>query len=273
MNQSGKIILSLTLLLLFSSAVILTAVNPKKVTSIVSKAKTTVKSTTSTSTSSTSSSSSNTAEGLKEALTTGVTNAVLKLNKENGYFGDAALKIALPKEADPIVKNIKLVPGGQKLLDNVVLRLNRAAEDAAGEAKPIFVSAIKNMTITDATSILFGSDKTGATNYLKKNTNTQLTATFKPKIETSLDKKLVGNLSTTESWNTLTTSYNKVAQSFVGKSSGLTPVNSDLGAYVTEQALNGMFITVGNEEKKIRENPAARVTSLLQSVFGALDKK
>lgn len=218
-------------------------------------------------------SSVTTAEGLKEALSVGVTNAVLALNKENGYFGNAALKILLPKEAAPIVNNIGLIPGGQSMLDDVVLRMNRAAEDAAGEAKPIFINAIKNLTIADATSILFGSSKTGATDYLRKGTYNDLTTAFAPKINASLDKKLVGTMSTTDSWNVLITAYNKVAKSFVGRAAKMTPVNPNLGAYVTEQALNGLFITVGNEEAQIRENPAARVSSVLQSVFGALDKK
>jgi hypothetical protein len=213
------------------------------------------------------------ASGLKEALLVGITNAVTGLNKENGYFGNEALKILLPKEASPIVDNIKLVPGGQNLLNEVVLRLNRAAEDAAGEAKPIFVNAITNMSFADATSILFGSDKAGATNYLRKSTTTQLTAAFQPKIDASLNKKLVGNISTNESWNSLTTAYNKVANSLVGKAASLKPVNTNLGGYVTEQALNGMFTTMGSEEKSIRENPAARVNTVLQKVFGQLDKK
>jgi len=218
-------------------------------------------------------SNSSAASGLKEALVTGVTNAVLSLNKENGYFGNSLLKILLPKEADPLVNNIKLIPGGQSLLDDVVLRLNRAAEDAAGEAKPIFVNAITGMSITDATSILFGSDKTGATNYLKKSTSSQLTAAYQPKVEASLNKNLVGTMSTTDAWAKLTKAYNKVANSLVGSAYNLAPVNTNLSGYVTEQALNGLFTTVGNEEMKIRENPAARVTSVLQSVFGLLDKK
>jgi hypothetical protein len=213
------------------------------------------------------------ASGLKEALTVGITNAVLALNKENGYFGNEALKILLPKEADPMINNIKMVPGGQSLLNDVIVRLNRAAEDAAGEAKPIFVNAITSMSIADATSILFGSSKTGATDYLQKSTSSQLTAAYKPKVDASLNKDLVGTMSTTESWTKLTQAYNKIAKSFVGAAAGLTTVNSDLSGYVTEQALNGLFVTVGNEEKKIRENPTARVSSVLQSVFSVLDKK
>ena len=212
------------------------------------------------------------ADGLKEALSVGLSKSVNALSQPNGYFSDAALKILLPKEASLIVDNIKLVPGGQKMVDDVVLRLNRAAEDAAVEAKPIVVSAIKNMTFTDATSILFGND-TAATQYLRKTTYSQLLTAFQPKIENSLNKDLVGTISTTESWKTLTSAFNKVANSLVGKTYGLKPVSTNLSGYVTQQALNGLFLKVGNEEKNIRENPAARVTTLLQKVFGQLKTK
>ncbi|MEI7677531.1 MAG: DUF4197 domain-containing protein, partial [Bacteroidales bacterium] len=199
-------------------------------------------------------------------------NTVTTLNKQNGYFSNQALKILLPDDAKMIADNIRYIPGGDKMLSEVVLRLNRAAEDAAVEAKPIFVNAIRNMSITDATGILFGG-KNAATNYLKQATFTQLTAAFTPKIEASLDKKLIGNISTTQSWNTLTTAYNKVANSIIGQTASLKPVNSNLSAYVTQHALNGMFVSLGNEEKLIRENPTARINPLLKKVFGQLDKK
>jgi len=181
------------------------------------------------------------ASGLKEALTVGIANTVTTLNKQNGYFSNQALKILLPDDAKMIADNIRYIPGGDKMLSEVVLRLNRAAEDAAVEAKPIFVNAIRNMSITDATGILFGG-KNAATNYLKQATFTQLTAAFTPKIEASLDKKLIGNISTTQSWNTLTTAYNKVANSIIGQTASL-------------------------------ENPTARINPLLKKVFGQLDKK
>lgn len=212
------------------------------------------------------------ASGLKEALTVGIANSVSTLNKQNGYFGNQALKIWLPDDAKMLVDNIKYVPGGEKMLNEVVLRLNRAAEDAAVEAKPIFVGAIRNMSIADATGILFGN-KNAATTYLRQNTYHQLTAAFQPKISASLDKKLVGNISTTQSWNTLTTAYNKVANSIIGQTANLKPVNSNLAGYVTERALDGMFTSLANEEKQIRENPSARVNALLKRVFGQLDKK
>ncbi len=210
--------------------------------------------------------------GLKEALAVGIGNAVVSLNKENGYFANQALKIVLPKEASTIVDNIKLIPGGQQMVNDVVLRLNRAAEDAAAEAKPIFSNAIKSMTIADATNILFGN-KDAATAYFKKNTYNQLVAAYSPKINTSLNKNIVGGISAANSWNTLANAYNTVAKSAVGKVANLTPVNEDLGQYVTQKALDGLFLTLANEEAKIRENPAARVNELLKKVFGQLDKK
>ncbi|MDD2797737.1 MAG: DUF4197 domain-containing protein [Bacteroidales bacterium] len=212
------------------------------------------------------------ASGLKEALSVGIANTVTALNKQNGYYSNQALKIFLPNDAKMIVDNIKYVPGGEKMLNDVVLRLNRAAEDAAVEAKPIFVNAIRNMTIADATGILFGN-KNAATTYLKQNTYSQLTAAFQPKIAASLDKKLIGNISTTQSWSTLTTAYNKVANSIIGQTASLKPVNSNLSGYVTERALDGMFLSLANEEKQIRDNPSARVNALLKKVFGQLDKK
>lgn len=212
------------------------------------------------------------AAGLKEALSVGATKAVNALNQDNGYYSNAALKILLPKEASAIVDNIRLIPGGQTMINDVVLRLNRAAEDAASEAKPIFVKSITSMTIKDATGILFGKD-TAATNYLRKTTFSQLTTAFQPKIKTSLSKDLVGNISTIESWETLTSAYNEVAKSMIGQAARLKPVQTDLSAYVTQQALNGLFVQIGAEEKNIRENPAARVTIILQKVFGQLDPK
>ena len=215
--------------------------------------------------------SSTDALGLKEALRVGVSNGVSTLGN-NGFMTDAALRILLPPEAQPIVDNLKLIPGGQNLMNDVVQRLNSAASDAVVEAKPIFVNAITGMTISDATGILFGAND-AATNYLKKSTSTQLLAAFAPKVNASLDKKLIGNLSTNDSWRALTSAFNTVANSVVGKVANLKPVESDLGSYVTQRALDGLFAKVAAEEKQIRTNPAARVNDLLKNVFGQLDKK
>ncbi len=210
------------------------------------------------------------AEGLKEALTVGITNAVKLVNQPDGYFGDAMLKIVLPAEASIITDNIKLIPGGETLINDVVLRLNRAAEDAAAKATPIFVAAIKRMTFQDATAILFGQS-TAATQYLKTNTSTLLINAYKPVIAASLDKELVGGISANTAWSSLTTAYNKVASSTAGALYGLKPVTTDLGTYATNKALDGLFLKVGQEEANIRTNVAARVTPILKQVFAKTD--
>jgi hypothetical protein len=206
--------------------------------------------------------------GLKQALQIGSDSSVNRLSKLDGYFGDAMIKILLPPEANTITQNLSKLPGGENLVNEVILRINRAAEDAAKEATPIFFSAITNMTIPDGIAILKGSE-TAATNYLKNNTSQQLFQLYQPKIKTSLEKKLIGNISTADSWNKLTTEWNKVANSVVGLLAGLKPVNVKLDDYLTQKGLDGMFLKIGEEEKKIRTDTKARVTDLLKRVFGA----
>ncbi len=208
--------------------------------------------------------------GLKEALIVGTNSAVETLGVTNGYYGDEAVKILLPPEAGAIIENIGKIPGGQALVDDVLLRINRAAEDAVSEAAPIFVNSIKSMTINDAVGILKGEDD-AATQYLHQTTYDQLFNLYSPKIEASLDKKLVGNVSTSQSWNALVGRWNEMARSVVGQVAGLKPVNVDLEDYLTEKALDGLFLKIENEEQRIRENPAARVTELLKRVFGSVD--
>jgi hypothetical protein len=208
--------------------------------------------------------------GLKEALIVGTNKSVDILGVIDGYYGDEMVKILLPPEADIIVNNIGRVPGGKQLLEDVLLRINRAAEDAVSEAKPIFVNSIKSMTINDAVDILKGEDN-AATRYLHKTTYNDLFGLYKPKIKASLDKKLVGNISTSQSWNTLVGKWNEIANSPVGKISGLKPVETNLDEYLTHKALDGLFIKIAAEEKLIRENPMARVTDLLKRVFGSVD--
>jgi len=210
--------------------------------------------------------------GLKSSLNIGIEQAVSSLGVENGFYKDAALKLLLPSEAQSIVKNAKLIPGGQALVDKAVLSLNRSAEDAVKEATPIFKTAIVNMSITDAMGILFGSNN-AATEYLRRTTYAQLKAAFAPKVRASLDKPLVANVSTTKTWNSLTSGYNSVAKSMTGSIAGMKTVNVDLENYVTEKALDALFIKVAAEESAIRTNPAARVNDILKKVFGQLDKK
>jgi hypothetical protein len=208
--------------------------------------------------------------GLKEALITGATNSSRLLSAENGYFADAAIKILLPEEARVIVDNISRIPGGDKLIEDVVLRINRAAEDAAKEAAPVFVNSIRQMTVRDGFNILKGADN-AATAYLKNTTFSELYSLYKPKIEASTGKNIVGNVSTTDSWNTLTGQWNTLANSVAGRLANLTPVNTDLNDYLTTKALNGIFLKVEGEEFKIRKDVKSRVTPLLQKVFGSLD--
>ncbi len=210
------------------------------------------------------------ADGLKEALITGARNSSGILGAKDGYFGNEALKILLPEEANIIIDNISKIPGGDKLVQDAILSINRAAEDAAKEAAPIFVNSIRQMTIMDAFSILKGEDD-AATQYLHRTTYNELFNLYSPKIQNSVNKPLVGNVSTQDSWDALTGNWNKLANSIPGKLAGFTPVETDLSTYLTQRALDGMFIKVAEEELKIRKNVNARVTPLLQKVFGSLD--
>ena len=209
--------------------------------------------------------------GLKEALVVGTGKSVDILGAVDGYYKDEMVKILLPPEADIIVKNVNKIPGGNQLIENALLRINRAAEDAVTEAKPIFVNSIKSMTISDAVSILKGADN-AATQYLHKTTYNQLIELYKPKIGNSIDKKLVGNISTRQSWDELTGKWNEVANSVVGQVAGLKPVETELDEYLTQKALDGLFLKIEAEEKRIRKEPLARVSELLKRVFGSLDE-
>ena len=208
------------------------------------------------------------ASGLKEALIVGTNKSVKLLGVNDGYYKDEAVKILLPPEADIIIDNIGRIPGGQKLLDDVLLKINRAAEDAVSEAGPIFVNSIKSMTIPDAVGILRGENN-AATQYLHRTTYDDLVKLYSPKIEASLDRKIVGNISTKQSWDSLVLRWNEVANSIVGQVAGLKPVDVQLEEYLTKRALDGLFLKIEQEEQLIRQDPAARVTDLLKRVFGS----
>jgi hypothetical protein len=208
--------------------------------------------------------------GLKNSLELGISSAVKSLQVENGFYGNQLLKLMLPPEAKPIVDNIRLIPGGQELVEKAILSMNRSAEDAVKEAGPIFMNAIRSMTISDAAKIVFGPEN-AATSYLRETTYIQLRNAFSPKIGESLAKPLVAGVSTTTTWNTLNNGYNKVAASAAGMLMGIKPVTINLQDYVTERALDALFVKVAEEEKAIRTNPAARINSLLKRVFGQLD--
>ena len=191
-------------------------------------------------------------DGLKEALNKGISDGTKQLSAVDGFFTNAALKILMPVEAEKVETSLRKIGMG-KQVDEAILNMNRAAEDACKTAAPIFVNAIKNMNISDAWGILKGSDN-AATTYLQKQTNTELTKAFKPIIDTALKK-----INATKHWNTIFNNYNRFS---------FNKVNPDLTAYVTEKALSGIFYQLAIEEQKIRKDPAAQTTELLRKVFG-----
>ncbi|HTQ65621.1 MAG TPA: DUF4197 domain-containing protein [Puia sp.] len=192
--------------------------------------------------------------GLKEALSIGAQKSATKLSAVDGFFKDAAVKILLPEQAQKVEKTLRSMGMG-KMVDDAILSVNRAAEDAAKSATPIFVNAVKQMSIQDAMGILRGPD-TAATSYLKKTTTPDLTKAFKPVIDTSLKKT-----DATKYWKDVFDTYNKLPTTF-------KKVDTDLSSYVTQKAMDGIFYYVADEEKKIRKDPAAQVTDILKKVFG-----
>ena len=197
-------------------------------------------------------------KALIEALRQGTAKSSDQLAAVNGYFGNPAVKILFPPQAQKAEKTLRSIGLG-KLCDNVILSLNRAAEDAAKQAKPIFFDAIKHMSLKDVTAILLGGQDS-ATQYFKANTSAPLSAAFQPVIQNSL-----GKTGATKYYADAANEYNKVP--FVRK------MNPDITAYVTQKALDGLFYQIALEELNIRKNlPAARSTPLLQKVFSFADK-
>lgn len=194
------------------------------------------------------------ANGLREALQIGAQNATGKVSAVNGFLGNQAIKVLMPPEAKKVETALRAAGLGS-YVDKAIVSMNRAAEDASARALPIFVDAIKGITITDGVNILRGSND-AATQYLKGRTTSSLTTAFRPVIQNSLDK-----VNATAYWSEMATLYNKLLTT-------RQKVNTDLAAYVTERALNGVFVYIAEEEGKIRSNPAAQVTDLLKKVFG-----
>ncbi len=197
------------------------------------------------------------AQGLKDALSVGISRGAETLTQVDGYFGNPAIRIPWPEDAIKIANTLRNMGLGSEV-DKVELALNRAAEDAAAKAKPIFIDAIRQMTIRDAMNILFGPED-AATQYLRNTTTDALTRVFRPVIENSLNK-----VNATKYWDDAISLYNQIPL--------VQKMNPDLAGYVTEKALDGLFYTVAQEEKKIREDPLARTTDLLKKVFGYYDR-
>lgn len=197
------------------------------------------------------------AEGLKEALIKGISNGSDIASQLDGYFKNPEIKIPFPPDVKKVEDRLRQVGLGKEV-DKFILTLNRGAEDAAKEAKPIFITAIKQMTIDDAWAILRG-DQDAATQFLVRTTSAQLKEKFKPVIRKSLEK-----VNATKYYGEIVTRYNQIPM--------VQKVNPDLDDYATDKAIEGLFVMIAKEEKNIRANPAARTTELLKRVFGAQQK-
>ncbi len=198
-----------------------------------------------------------TGSALKEALNHGVGEATGFLSAQDGYY-KSIYKILLPEEAQQVVSKLKTVPGFENVEDQLIERINRAAEDAATQAKPIFVNAIKQMTIKDAINLLMG-EKDAATRYLERTTYDPLYGAFRPVIVEALDK-----VNAREYWRGAVTAYNRIPL--------VKKTNPELDDHVARAALSGMFALIEKKEADIRANPAARTSDLLRKVFARQDK-
>jgi hypothetical protein len=195
------------------------------------------------------------AEGLRQALDQGVGRGITTLNRENGFFGNQAYKLLLPAEAQRIENTLRTLGMGA-MVDRAILQINRAAEDAVGHARPIFVDAIRQMTITDALNIVRGTN-TAATDYFRQKTKDKLIAAFTPVVKSSLDQ-----FSATKYYGEVVSTYNNFPTT-------INKVNPDLPSYVVGRAVDALFDQIAQEEANIRENPAARTTEILKRVFGS----
>ncbi len=201
-------------------------------------------------------------QGLKEALKVGTDNSVALTNRQDGYYGNDLIKIPWPAEAAGAYNFINTnLPNLRPVLDEVVLKMNRGAEEASAKAKPIFIDAVMAMTIEDARGILNGTDN-AATMYLHEKTYQSLHDAFKPDIFDALE-----SVGAATAWNSITSVYNPLAQ----WTPGIDPINTDLADYTTTKALDGLFLMLAEEELKIRTDPAARINDILERVFGSLD--
>ena len=195
-------------------------------------------------------------QGIKEALLKGISTAVLNLNKTDGFFGSEFYKLLLPPDAKKVEKTMRDLGMGAQV-DKSILAINRGAEDAVAFAKPIFIDAIKEMTLTDAINIIKG-EKNAATNYFKDKTREKLILAFTPSVKTSLDKT-----EATKHYGDIINTYNKLPTTF-------KKANPDLTSYVVGKTVDALFDQVSREEANIRANPAARTSDILKKVFGSV---
>ena len=194
------------------------------------------------------------AQGIRDALDQGVGRGITSLNKTDGFFGNEAYKLFLPAEAQRIENTLRQLGMGS-MVDRAILQINRAAEDAVGFARPIFLDAIRGITIPDAINIIRGP-KDAATQYFRQNTTDKLVTAFTPTIKSSLDK-----FSATKYYAEIVNTYNNFPTT-------LNKLNPDLPSYVVAKTVNALFDQIAKEEANIRANPAARTTDILKKVFG-----
>lgn len=256
-------------------------------------------------------SSTDIVKGLKTALKIGTDSSTAILSVKDGYFKDEAVKILLPQEAQYVQEKLEMLENVTAFasvsnaisgeLDNLILSINRSAEDAAKDAAPIFSDAITNLSIVDGLEILNGVvpegsekayeefDSLAATHYLKNQTYNALVNAYAPKINSSLDKKLVGNASATSLWNGIRGKWNGLVEQYNNNKVAQTTleilaaannwdlniheVNTNLGEYTTGKALDGLFMKVGDQEKEIRKNPFQWASDIIQKVFGSVSEK
>jgi len=209
--------------------------------------------------------------GLKEALTVGTDTSVVRLNRVDGYWQDAAVRILLPQQVQNVYNTASSIPGlgsaFQTAINGFQQQMNRAAENAAEKAKPILWDAITGISIADGWAILRG-DSTAATTYLKNGTYTPLVDAYLPDVTDAME-----DVGAQQAWNTIVSTYNPLITTYnntVGLLGGqpFALLPTDLSRYVTEKALDGLFLKVSDEERRIRRDPIARVTDLLRKVFG-----
>jgi len=222
-------------------------------------------------------------EAMKSALNIGAESSSDQLSQKDAYYGNPLLKIPLPDEVKNAIATLEKIPAlgnvlgdlSGKLVEDVVLSVNRSAEQAAKEVVPIFSGAIKNMTVQDGIKIVTGDDN-AATEYLKENTYSELMNLYQPKMNAVLSKDLVGGISANTAWENLTGKFNEVVEDPIAqglKAAGVDipdPINTNLSEYVTGKALDGLFVKVAEEEAKIRENPFDYASNIVQKVFGAV---
>lgn len=240
------------------------------------------------------------AEGLKAALSVGTDTASAQLSVTDGYFKDQAVKILLPQQVQNSINTFKSksinigfttvsgadlydgypalgINGLKSKEDDLIRGINRAAEDAASTAGPIFIEAITDMSIADASEILFSGNTHAATNYLEAQTSSSLFIEYEPRIDSALESVKVGNLTVSTTYENFVADYNAILNTnaglgTIGSLMGINTIQAtDLSEHATEKGLDGLFLKVAEEEEDIRKDPLARVSDILRKVFGELD--